>query len=253
MRVLKIALLVCLVPLSTYAQAIESIHIAELPLWTSTEETRWLTPSKFPSTSDGALPSLRYNTKKMNTQIDLRYGGPDLPLIKNWTLHSSPEQGCLKYRIVLKNGDKTVSFLTSKNRNSGFLDRRLSCLGGSASIYNAYYLNSQYIAFNTSEPGWVFFDHKNGGFLPFVLETNPNHHSHLFITNTGRVLVEIQENSQGKTNSTGIDRKADGLREVVLGGKNLEAPFDEKDYLTLQERARVFSCYIETKNGRHCD
>lgn len=200
-----------------------------MPIFESKEHILWLNPPEFRSTADGASPLSRYNSQ------------------------SYENKECLIHKLILKKESTTVTFEVKQNRNSGFLERRASCIGGKSSVYEAFYLNSQYMAFNTSEPGWIFFDYKNAKFLPFIINTNPNHISNLFATKSGKILIEIQPNTQVKTKSTGIDKEANGLREIIVNSQRLEAPLNTNDFVKVKKIQKENKCIIERKNNRSCN
>ena len=246
--------------LSFAAQAQEPItlHVAELPKVDIKEHILWLNPPEDRSTADGESPLVRYNTQSWPTTLG--YMGSlsatleePVKLFAGWSVQTPENLGCLNHTLVLKKDNIVAKFNIKQNRNSGFFERRASCIGGKATVYKAVYLNTQYIAFSTSEPGWIFFDYKNAKFLPFIIGTNPNHNSNLFATQKGKILIEIQVNSQGKTNSTGIDKEANGLREITVNNQSLEAPLNPLDFVEIKKIQKENQCAIEKKNNRTCN
>lgn len=257
MKKLFIIFFLILTSINAIAQEPITVHVANLPQIDDKEQMVWLNPPQFNSSADGQSPIVRYKTQAWPTTM--AYLGnrgfvldEPIKLFGGWNVQAPEKNSCLDYKLVLKRDTVIAKFNIKRNRQSGFFSRRLSCIGGSATAYEAIYLNSRYMAFSTSEPGWIFFDYKNGKFMPFIIATNPNHGSNLFVTKSGKILVEIQVNTQGKTNSSVSDKEANGLREINVNSQKLEAPLNTIDIVEIEKIKKENECAIEKKMNRPC-
>lgn len=139
---------------------------------------------------------------------------------------------CLSSRLeARKIGSQEVGNLAllEKQRLWGFIDRMFSCLGGDSTVYLGIVANSRYLAFQTSEPGFVFFDLKEGKFLPWALTSDrQSSHMNLYVDQTGALYAD-----EGFAPLS--SRK---LHRVVLGGLDLAAPLSKDAICEAHEIAK---------------
>jgi hypothetical protein len=225
--------------------AIKFVHIADLPQWTGDYSTlQWLNKSQYedsPSPWHGEFPDVRLGSKVASARLwdmgfyDLPTGiQPSLPLIGGWEKVKTErkDRSCARYVLSLfhpATGRRAVWNVVFE-RNTIFFSRWVDtitreCFG----VGEVFYINTRYIAFKTSEPGWIFFDRQDGVFLPMVVEGNPNHWINLFVSPQGEVLIEVQVDAKGSSHTTRDDRPADGIRQVTYRGKPLIAPLDARE------------------------
>ncbi|NOU41001.1 MAG: hypothetical protein HOO85_06990 [Methylotenera sp.] len=245
---------------------VQTIHIADLPIWKGDlKGLLWLTspksleiyggedfPSKdVPRSRQGVIehPAVIHSSlweKRPEVNID------SLTLPDGWKVNVSGE-GCLKLNLTVQKSSGTGdTWMMEKDRTKGFFERRLGCIGGGANVYHGVLLNSRYFAFASAEPGWIFFDRQTGKFLPLVVQTNPNHLSNLYVTNDGRVLVDAYFGDFQSITSTNIDRRADGIREILFLGKYLVAPLVEEERIGILKLNDYLTCQIDKSYGRQC-
>lgn len=108
--------------------------------------------------------------------------------------------------------------LLEKGRLQGFASRRMGCIGGGSAVYYSLVANSRYLAFETAEPGFVFFDLQKGSFVPWALTTERSAGGmNLYVDQSGVLYVD-----DGFAPSVGRT-----LHRVVLGGQDLAAPLSK--------------------------
>lgn len=128
---------------------------------------------------------------------------------------------CLSSRLEarrIEGQQVEASALLQKGRLQSFASRRLGCIGGSSTVYYSLVANSRYLAFKTAEPGFVFFDLKEGRFVPWALTTERAAGGmNLYADQSGALYVD-----DGFVPSAGRT-----LHKVVLGEQDLAAPLSK--------------------------
>ncbi len=154
------------------------------------------------------------------------------------------QDSCLNSRLeARRSGQQEISSvaLLEKSRLAGFFSRRLSCIGGSSSVYHGIVANSRYLAFATAEPGFVFFDLQKGSFVPWAL-IDPRAGANLYTDQTGALFVD-----DGWTPSVGRT-----LYRVVLGGQDLGAPLSKALICSAREFAKKLDSNDRPAPGFYC-
>jgi hypothetical protein len=229
----------------------------------------WLNPPNISNLSGGASPTERLGVVQRASQIYTHQFGDSsrhgLVLPGGWQVELGKNdlnepKTCLAIDLTLRwpQDNSAVTWRVEKERQSGLLSRHISCMGGSADVFNTVVLNSRFFAFNTSEPGWIFFDRYKGEFLPLIVKGNPNHTTNLYANDRGEIFIDIEPDHLGSTAMTWIDRRADGLRIIpLLMGKvdgsmpkiNPLTPKDLREIKALNEKLR---CQMAMDYGRPC-
>jgi hypothetical protein len=207
-RYLKFIALVILIALFTPTHYItrylstspKSIFIESMDHWQGTTiGLQWLDPDSYGSTGDGPSPVQRLGAAIEDARLypyELDYSLPadGLELLDGWRVMPNRLKDCTQYEIRLKNvNGKEALFTTVMKRGESYISHNfLACIGGSATAYYVVVVNAKYLAFRTSEPGWVFFDRVGGKFLDIIATESGNcgYGSNLLRTTSGQMLIE---------------------------------------------------------------
>lgn len=124
--------------------------------------------------------------------------------------------------------NKSALFDIVSDRGSSAIMRWLGYLvsGNCATVFYIARLNSRYLAFLTSEEGYIFFDRKAGRFLNYVLQTRNFFDSKLYVAPDGTVIVHVYR-SYGTAEASDIE----SIHVVKYAGLDLTAPFESSDLI----------------------
>jgi hypothetical protein len=244
-----VAILITIVPRTQFP---ESIPIESMVHWNgSTSQLTWLNPESYGSTSDGPSPVQRLgaaieDARLYPYQLDHSLPPDGLELLDGWRVlpnRIKDFKDCLQYEIRLQNtnGKEELFTVESKREENYFSRNFLRCIGGRATTYYVVVVNAKYLAFMTSEPGWVFFDRINGKFLNTIATElrNCGFGSNLLRTTSGQMLIEYVHAKHCSVKS--------GLH--IFGDP---APVLADDTLKVLSLNRSNHCRIEKLHGRQC-
>lgn len=240
-------------------QTVQVIPVAELPRWEGDPSTlKWLNPRLFRSSVDGPAPDSRMGVERFSTVLHpyalsmAAKPGRPAPLVDGWQVEAVKPKTCLTSTLVLRHqpSGRKAQWSVRKHRAAGLLDAALHCAEEPATTDHAVLLNSRYIAFLTSDGGWIFFDRTDGRFLPLVILTVADHHSDLYVTPEGRVLVDIDSSYDPATGS--VVRRSDGIREIIFNGQPLVAPINPSEAEEVRASNEVARCWILRDSGNAC-
>jgi hypothetical protein len=233
----------------------QAIRISDLPSWQGdTKSLLWLTPNESNyggSSHESSRPDVRLGVKRTEAvmhpyRVSSNYFGNLIQLPGGWEVSKSLRTGCLEFDLNLHHpaDGRRATWVVQKERDAGFFSRRAGCIGGSSTVFYGVLLNSRYFAFETSEPGLIFFDRLKGEFLPYVLQGDPNLSSHLYVDGQGQVLVEIQPGTAIGEAYSKPKIQEHGVKQIILGGSPLIAPWNPVDLRDVAE-ANAFSLCIQ--------
>lgn len=208
---------------SAQADSLETAVLSKLPVSTEHQGELWhLNALPFGCSGCGTPYASTNGTRTVNAYVT---GGVE-PL-RNFVQHPGGWEfrhvggSCLTSRLearLIASPEVVRTALLERNRLQGFVNRRLSCIGGSSTVYYGLVANSRYLAFETAEPGFVFFDLQVGRFVPWVLTTERSAGGmNLYADQSGSLYVD-----DGFAPSSGRT-----LHRVVLGGRDLAAPLSK--------------------------
>lgn len=238
---------------------VQTIPVADLPRWEGDTTTlKWLNPRLFRSSVDGPAPDSRMGVERLPTVLHpyslamATQPGRPAPLVDGWEVEAVRPKTCLSSTLTLHHrpSGRKAQWVVRKHRAAGLIDAALNCADAPATTDHAVLLNSRYFAFLTSDGGWVFFDRVDARFLPLVILTEQGHHSDLYVTPEGRVLVDIDSSYDPATRT--VTRGPSGVREVRLDGAPLEAPLTPAEVDEVATANEVARCWILRDSGRAC-
>lgn len=172
------------------------VPMEQLPKWIDrTMVLDYLNPSEdeFGAASLGA-PFKKIDLRIYQKEVDAgKINGLILP--GGWKIEEQ-SKGCL-HQLVALTGSSSSKFEIKTQRNDFWLTRMVTCLnGGKKEIQSIVVPNENYFAFETSEPGWVFFDRKKGQFTGLIVDTK-GRPTRLFRNDTGEILLSYRDAKSG--------------------------------------------------------
>ncbi len=180
----------------------QSLPIESMQRWEgSTVGLTWLNPESYGSSFDGPTPVQRWGALIMDSKlydylydVDYNFPADGLELLDGWRVMPNRIKGCTQYEIRLQSANgREALFTVELHREGSYFDHSfLTCIGDHATVYYVVVVNAKYVAFRTSEPGWVFFDRISGKFLNTIASDlgNCGLGSNLFRTTSGQMLIE---------------------------------------------------------------
>ena len=142
------------------------------------------------------------------------YAGQQDNFDYNLTLIRSIDGKLASFNVMTDRPTEAYSWIHWRIDRS--LRRELNFGGNSATVYWADVVNTRYIAFMTSEPGYIFFDRKLGKFLPDVFLSANCDNSRFLVSKTGRVYLHITYNEMcGDEKSRSYDRWYDVSEKLM--------------------------------------
>lgn len=189
-----------------------------------------------------------YSKNHMNNYASLNN---PLPLYGGWYLNPIDRYGCRRGDIVLVNargGEKRFPIKTDRNeKDAKDWDKvePLDCsLSATPKILNSWIMNTRYIAFETSDPGFVLFDFIKGEFVKVLVMSPSRTKMPLQIKTAldGSVYLETPGVSA-------VDKKRFFLDE---NGQIIKAPVDQSIHKYAFAYREMYMCQEALSLGETC-
>jgi hypothetical protein len=160
-------------------------------------------------------------------------------IIGGWSLIPDDQRSCFTY--IVKLGDEKGNIARKEiklMKNSSFLSKWSQCtFAGSAAVYDAYILNTKYIAITTSEPGFIFFNRQDGTFLTKSLLQEPCLDYKFSTLYDGTPVIDV---STSKYCTTRKGQYYVKRYRLIIDDIDLQAPFSLEEYNFIESRDKLF-------------